>query len=42
LKTKPVKRREAKTRKVGGMDEGLLDAMANSILGNPIDENTLG
>jgi len=41
LGTRPDKRRERKPRKISGAGEVLFDGMENSILGNPIEENTL-
>ncbi len=41
MRNKPVKRRERKPRKTGGIGELLFEAMENAILGNPIDENTI-
>ena len=39
--SKPVKRREKKRRSTGGLIEIAHDSMENSMLGNPVDENTL-
>ena len=41
LRSKPAKRREKKSRSAGGIMETAHDSMENSMLGNPIDENTL-
>jgi hypothetical protein len=41
LGSKPDKRGEENPRNIGGIMETLPDAMENSILGNPIEENTL-
>jgi hypothetical protein len=40
LRSKPAKRREKKSRSIRGIIEIAYDSMENSILGNPIDENT--
>jgi hypothetical protein len=40
LKSKPAKRREKKSQSTRGIIEIAHDSMENSILGNPIDENT--
>jgi len=41
LRSRPAKRREKRGRSAGGIIEVAHDSMENSMLGNPIDENTL-
>jgi hypothetical protein len=41
LKGRVGKRKEARSRKALVNDETLHEALENSILGNPIDQNTL-
>jgi hypothetical protein len=41
LGSKRAKRREKKLRNTDGTIETLHDALENSLLGNPIDENVL-
>jgi hypothetical protein len=40
LRSKPAKRREKRSQHTAGIVEIALDSMENSMLGNPIDENT--
>ncbi len=41
MKAKPARRRDKKSRSHVGVIEVAHDSMENSMLGNPIDDNTL-
>ncbi len=41
LRPEQAKRREKKGRRTGWIIESVYDSMENSMLGNPIDDNTL-